>query len=123
MVLLPEDMIADRILMASIILAIVFYFFINGLLTNTIIWQLILLMSREIIAAPFFIAALLLRKIPLPQARLIGKATTLFQGITFPMILLSWGIAWIFAIITGIVGIISAGYYIKDSLFDQRGHN
>ena len=111
------DIIADRILMISAIIAIVAYFSINNKLTQKMITELALIISREIICAPFFIVAWIFAKRPLPPVRMIGKAVTLFQGITFPMILLGWPIAIYFAGLTAITGIISGILYAKDSCF------
>ncbi len=110
------DMIADRILMISIILAILIYMVSNSIINTLHILLIVLIMSREILALPFFIVAVVCRKRFLPHARLTGKIMTLLQGITFPMIILNWIIAWPFAIITSLIGIICAGYYAYDSV-------
>lgn len=111
------DMIADRVLMISIVLSIFVYSIRAGLINQSNSWLIVIIMAREIISAPFFVFALFMKnKRPLPHARLFGKMATLFQGITFPMILLGWNISRIFAIATCVIGVISAGYYIYDSL-------
>jgi CDP-diacylglycerol--glycerol-3-phosphate 3-phosphatidyltransferase len=113
------DIIADRILMLSLVIAIVAYFFINGLLTQTITLQLLMLISREIVAFPFVITAFIFGKVVLPDARKIGKLTTLLQGITFPIVLLGWSPAFFFAGATCVVGIASGIVYAKDSCFSK----
>lgn len=113
------DIIADRILMISIIITMIYYMISNNLLTSSMLIQLLLILSREIVAAPFFIGALLFKKTPLPHAKLIGKTTTLFQGVAFPMIILGWNISIFFAIVTCVIGIISGIVYAKDSYFSS----
>jgi len=109
------DMFADRILMISAIIGVLSYMQINNLLTQEMITQIILIVSREIIALPFLIIALLSGGVVFPNARKVAKLMTLMQGVTFPMIILGWSIAWYFAVITCIIGIISGIYYAKDS--------
>jgi len=110
------DIVADRILMISIVITLLIYLQINSQLTSHKIFLLLLIMSREIISAPFFVLSSLIKKgIPIPHVRLAGKITTIFQGITFPMIVLGWNIAFYFVILTMISGIISGFFYAFDS--------
>ncbi|MEK6886161.1 MAG: CDP-alcohol phosphatidyltransferase family protein [Nanoarchaeota archaeon] len=110
------DIIADRVLMISIILAILTYLVETQLITTSHILLIVLIISREILALPFFIIAIVVGKRFLPHARFAGKLMTTMQGVTFPMIILNWWIAWPFAIVTSIIGIICAGYYAYDAL-------
>jgi len=110
------DIIADRVLMISIILAILTYMINNNIINSAHILLIILIISREILAFPFLILAVIFRKRFLPHVRYAGKVMTFMQGITFPMIILNWQIAWLFAIVTSIIGIIVAGYYAYDSV-------
>jgi len=56
------DVIADRILMISIVITLILYLTINSQMTNQKIFFLLLIMSREIISAPFFIASLFMKR-------------------------------------------------------------
>jgi cardiolipin synthase len=114
------DMIADRILMLSAIIAILSYMMLNNIITPDHILLIILILSREILSAPFFIIAMTLKRRPIPHARFAGKLMTLMQGITFPTIILGWAIAYVLVAVTCIVGIVSAGYYVYDSLINPN---
>lgn len=110
------DMIADRVLMISLIFALVVYLLSKNMLTPANIELMALLMTREILCFPFLIIALIKKSRAVPHARFAGKLTTTLQGFTFPMIILGWKIAPYFVIATAISGIICAGYYIFDAL-------
>jgi len=111
------DIIADRILMISIVITLILYLQINSQLTNQKIFFLLLIMSREIISAPFFVISFFMKNgLPIPHVRWAGKITTLLQGITFPMIILGWEVAFYFVILTMISGIISGFFYALDSV-------
>jgi len=114
------DFIADRILMIVTITIIILYFNRENMLDNSSVLKFILIMSREIIAAPFALWAFIAKKRLFPQARKIAKLTTLLQGLTLPMILLDWQISLYFAILTCITGAISGILYIHDALFTQK---
>jgi len=110
------DIIADRTLMISIIVTLIFYLIINNDLTSQKLMLMLLIMSREIISTPFFISSLFMKKgRPIPHVRWTGKLTTGLQGITFPMIVLGWQIAIYFVIITLVSGILSGCLYVYDS--------
>lgn len=109
------DIIADRTLMISLVVSILIYLNINNLITDKNIWFIVLIMSREIFSFPFVLLSLLLKGRVMPHARLTGKMMTVFQGITFPTIILGWSIALPFTIITCLTGIICASYYAYDS--------
>ncbi len=114
------DMFADRILMISIVLAIIAYMQVNNLLIEPMIIQIIMLMAREIISTPFFIMAIVMRLNVFPNARKIAKLTTLLQGLSLPMIILGWQISIFFSLATLITGIISGIYYARDTLFAKN---
>ncbi|MCX8158987.1 MAG: CDP-alcohol phosphatidyltransferase family protein [Candidatus Pacearchaeota archaeon] len=113
------DMIADRFLVIGVILFILMEHSITKSLTNYEFVQFLLIMTREIVAFPFAIIALASGN-AFPKVRIIGKATTVLQGISFPMILLSSDyvifskISIFFSILTAISGLISGFKYIKD---------
>jgi len=112
------DMIADRILIAGVVLAIIIKFSLDGLLTESHYFQLIFMLLREILTTPVAFVTMAAGG-GIPQVRFIGKATTTVQSITFPMILLSvfyefFSFSLYFAIATGIVGFIASIYYIYD---------
>lgn len=119
------DIIADRFLMISTVAVVLFLLFSKDLLSNGHIIQILIIMSREIITAPFAVVALIQRK-TLPHAKLLGKATTMLQGFAFPAVVLeifypifsfSIYLVWI----TFIVGIFSAIQYIKDWYLIEKG--
>ena len=117
------DIIADRVLLVGVMTAVVLEFTIRGIITPSNLLEIALVMSREIIAFPFALLLLISGR-EIPPARFIGKLTTFMQGIVVPIILLSifFEIKFSFylAILTGIAGVVSASYFIKDSL-EARG--
>lgn len=114
------DIIADRILMISLVVTLFVYMNLNNFLNNKNIIFILLLMTREILCAPFFLIALVLGKRPLPHARFAGKLTTTFQGIGFPMVILNWNIGTYLAIATSVAGIFCFFYYIYDSIINPN---
>ena len=89
------------------------------ILTRIQLLQIFLILSREIMAFPFVLMALIFRKGIITKVRFSGKLTTVMQGITFPLIILSifykiFGFSLYFAIVTSITGLASAFYYIYD---------
>lgn len=116
------DIIADRILLIGMMIAILIEFSIRGILSPAKLLEIALVMSREIIAFPFALLLLISGK-ELPHSRFIGKLTTFVQGIVVPIVLLSIFFEISFsiylAIATGIIGAISASYFIKDSLAEE----
>lgn len=112
------DMIADRFLMFGTILAVLIAFSSNGYFDAYEYLQIFMIMSREIITFPFALIVMTAGK-GIPKARSIGKWTTFMQGVSFPCIILAvfypvFSFSIYLSIATGIAGIISAGYYIKD---------
>jgi len=113
------DMIADRFLFIGTISAIMIFNIIQGYFNDHDILLIILLLTREIISLPFAIIGFLLKK-PIPQAKFIGKLTTVLQAIAFPLVLLRWDIAIYTSSITAAVGFFSALTYVKDLNFFKQ---
>lgn len=115
------DMIADRVLMISLVLALFIYVYTQNMINTLDIELIFLLMTREIFSAVFFVIAVFKKNSrPVPHARFAGKLTTTLQGVSFPMILLGWKIAVPFSIATAIVGVVCAGYYAYDALINPK---
>lgn len=114
------DMVADRFLMVMVALSSIIKLSIAGDLTHSQLFQIFLLMTREIIASSIVFTSVVFGKgVPIPQVRFIAKITTTLQAITFPMILLGiyydfFRISIYFAVLTSLVGLVSAFYYIND---------
>ena len=104
------DPVVDRVFMILFIAAAFIKF---GIINNELEFRLLpLIMTRELIAAPFWIFA---RKFDLKvNVKNIGKLTTLLQSVTVPIVILNWGIAAYMIIITSITGIFSGITYAKD---------
>jgi len=116
------DMVADRFLLLTTVLAILIKFGVQEMITRGQVSQIFLIISREIINLPFLVMIFMFfgKKIPIPQVRFIGKTTTVMQAIALPLILLditygTYNISLYFAVATGIIGAISALYYIRDT--------
>ena len=113
------DMIADRFLWIGTALAFIISLFLSKETNALALFQLIIIMSREIISAPIAIYALIKQK-PIPKAIFIAKLTTFLQGFAIPLIILSLFYGWItyislpLSIIICITGAISGIQYIKD---------
>ncbi len=113
------DIIADRLLWTGTALAFFVTYSIAGQLDLAHYLQMMFIMSREIVSAPFAISALISGK-QIPHARKIAKATTFIQGFALPALMLSVyypvfsyvSIPLSFVIL--VTGLISASYYIKD---------
>ena len=113
------DIIADRFLWVGTALA----FFVSYGIFGKLDWehgiQLLLIMTREIISAPFALIAFLAGK-PIPHARKIAKVTTLLQGFALPSLILSTiypvfsYLSWPLSIAIAITGFISAMHYMND---------
>ncbi len=118
------DIIADRILLLGTILAFVINFYTRDSFTILNLSQISLVLSREAIAFPFAIYGFVKDK-RIPKVRLIGKATTLAQGLTFPLIILSTQYESLvrpsifFSVVTFAIGLISAGYYATDIINEK----
>jgi len=113
------DMIADRFLWVGTAFAFIFAFGINGELDNLIGLQVLFILTREILSAPFVLIAFS-SGTAMPPARYVAKLTTFLQGIALPALILSTvyhGFSYIsipFSILCFIFGFISAVYYLKD---------
>ena len=114
------DIIADRILMIATVLAIIIKFGSDGILNGWYIFQIIIILSREIISLPSIVMNILSKKIIIPNVRFIGKLTTFMQAIAFPLVLLNVfyypriNFSIYSSIVTSLIGIISGWAYIKD---------
>ncbi len=113
------DMVADRFLWIGTAITLMVVFGMNGIIGNFHAILLLLMLMREIIAAPFaFLAAF--SGHAFPNARFIAKVTTFLQGVGFPAWILSiYYPTWIYlavptAIATAITGTISGILYTKD---------
>ncbi len=113
------DMVADRFLWIGTAVAFVVFFGLRGRLDNLDAIQLLLIMIREIITAPFAITAFFSGAL-FPHTRYIAKATTFIQGFALPALLLSiYYPKWLYlsiplSIALGVIGLISGLYYIRD---------
>ena len=114
------DIIADRILMIATVFAMIIKFGSDGILNGWYIFQIIIILSREIISSPLIVMNILSKKIIIPNVRFIGKLTTFMQAITFPLVLLnafyysSISFSIYFSVVTSLIGIISGWMHIKD---------
>ncbi len=114
------DIIADRIFLVTIMIVVLLEFSMKGLLDSSSIFQIIAVMSREIITFPFALLLVLSGK-KTPEVRYIGKVVTFMQGVTVPIIFLSifynaFAFSIYLAIATGITGIVSALLFANDVL-------
>jgi len=114
------DMVADRFLMIVVGLSAIVKLSIAGDLTHSQLFQIFLLLTREMVASPIIIATVIFGKgLPIPQVKFVGKLTTTLQAITFPMILLGiyydfFRVSIYFAVFTSLVGFTSAFIFIND---------
>ena len=114
-----SDMIADRFLWVGTAIA----FFVSFGLSGKLDWQhgvqLLMIMSRELITAPFALIAFFGGK-DIPHARYIAKVNTLLQGFALPALILSvyypfWAyLSWPLSIVLVVTGFISAMHYLND---------
>ena len=112
------DMIADKVFIIGVVLAVTIKLGMAGFLDESHIIQMFLIMSREIICLPFVLASLFF-KLGIPHVRIPGKVMTFMQSIAVPVLLINifYGIfsfSWYISVITGIVGITASFYYIYD---------
>src|SRR3989344_228360 len=111
------DVIADRFLWVGTAFAFLVSFRMEFMAVEGV--QLLLIMSREIIATPFALSSFFTGK-GIPKTRTIGKATTFIQGFALPSLILSFSypiflyVSAPLSLILGILGTSSALYYIKD---------
>ena len=122
------DMFADRFLWVGTALTLVFVFGVKGRLEPVHGLQILLIMTREIIAAPFALAGLFSGTV-FPPTRYIAKLTTFIQGFALPSLMLSiFYPVWIYvslplAVITGVLGALSGLHYIHDLEFLRERKN
>ncbi len=114
------DVVADRFLMAGVAIAFILSYSLSGLLTQFHIMQIIMIMSRELIALPVAIILLTSGK-GIPKVKWVGKITTALQGFTFPAIMLSisyplFSFSIYMALVTSICGIASGLTFINDAI-------
>jgi phosphatidylglycerophosphate synthase len=113
------DMVADRFLWVGTAIAFIIAFGIRGQLTNLHGIQVVLIMSREIITAPFAIVALLQGR-GIPVVRYIAKVVTFLQGFALPSVILSvfypafTYLSLPLSVVIAMLGFISASHFIKD---------
>ena len=113
------DMIADRFLWVGTALAFLLAYSFAGELNSAYYLQIMFIMIREIVAAPFAIAAFI-RGRPIPQARKMAKATTFIQGFALPALILSVYypifsyLSVPLSLVLLVIGFISASNYIND---------
>jgi phosphatidylglycerophosphate synthase len=113
------DMIADRFLWVGTAFAFLTVLGWRHIMGSLVGIQLLLIMSREITSAPFALVAFFSGN-HLPKVRYVGKATTVLQAFALPSLILSTVypafvyMSLPFSLATGVVGFISAMYYIRD---------
>lgn len=113
------DMIADRFLWIGTAIAFIIVFGRQDFLKGYHGLQLLLIMSREVITAPFSLIAFFSGN-SLPPARYIAKVTTFLQGFALPCLILSISYPWFLlasvplSLAIGITGFLSAMHYIRD---------
>ncbi len=120
------DIVADRILLLSTVIAIVIWSRQSLFLNEVHFIEILLIMTREILAAPFAIYAFFSR-IGIPHARFIGKLTTTLQGIAFPLLVLNlfshiFDFSVYFVLLTAVVGLVSATRYMQDVFMLRKLH-
>ncbi len=114
------DMVADRFFMISFFLFITIKLSSTGLLDKIHFFQFFFVVFRDIITSTIGLTLMSIKEEAFPKVRFIGKITTFMQTVSFPLILLSvfypvFGFSLYFAVVTGILGLISSGYYIFDA--------
>jgi len=113
------DMLADRFLWVGTALAFFVSYGLGGELDWNHYLQLMFIMTREIISAPFAIAAFFTGK-QIPKVRIIAKVVTFIQGFALPSLMLSiyypifLYLSWPLSIVLAVIGFKSAIFYLKD---------
>ncbi|MBU3912902.1 MAG: CDP-alcohol phosphatidyltransferase family protein [Nanoarchaeota archaeon] len=117
------DQFADRFLLVATVISFMVHYPMTGYFGREQIYQMFIMLAREIIGFPFAVAYFILSKHWTPHATHIAKATTVLQAIALPAIVFKMSIAWPFAITTGIIGAFSALNYIRDlkEVYRKRG--
>jgi phosphatidylglycerophosphate synthase len=113
------DVVADRILLIGAMTAFIIEFSMRGIIAPPKMLEIALVMTREIFSLPFALLLVLSQK-GMPKVRFFGKLTTFMQGISVPIVLLgifyNFSFSVYFAVATAVIGLISAVYFMKDSL-------
>ncbi len=113
------DMFADRFLWVGTALTLIFVFGVKGKLEPIHGLQILMIMTREIIALPFALAGLFSGSV-FPPTRYIAKLTTFIQGVALPSLMLSiFYPVWTYlslplSLVIGVAGAISGLHYIHD---------
>ena len=113
------DMFADRFLWVGTALTLIFVFGVKGKLEPIHGLQILMIMTREIIALPFALAGLFSGSV-FPPTRYIDKLTTFIQGVALPSLMLSiFYPVWTYlslplSLVIGVAGAISGLHYIHD---------
>lgn len=107
------DQVIDRVFTGLIVIALLLNSFMNNTFQN-IFLLLILTTSREIVAFPGFLVAVIRQK-DVYRVKYIGKLTTFIQAFSLGAIILGVDWAIFIAIPTCIVGIIAGYDYLKYS--------
>ena len=114
-----SDMVADRFLWIGTSIAFMFAYGLVGALGGIIGIQLLFILTREIISAPFVLIAFP-SGTALPPARYIAKLTTFLQGFALPALMLGTLYPWLIylsfplSVLCFLTGFISAVFYLKD---------
>jgi len=113
------DMVADRFFMIGFFFLIVIRLSSDGLLDKIHLFQIFFIISRDIITSTIGLTLISIKEKAFPKVKFIGKITTFMQTVSFPLILLSvfypvFSFSIYFAVIAGILGLISTGHYIFD---------
>ena len=113
------DMFADRFLWIGTSFAFIFVYGLRGEVHALQGLQILLILTREIISAPFAIAGAFTVSV-FPHARYIAKLTTFLQGFALPAVILSvYYPIWTYlslplSVAIGVTGAISGLHYIHD---------
>ena len=108
------DMVADRILYFGTVISVLIYYSYTGYFGNQEYLQIILISLREIFATPVLLYHFFRGNRRIPPATIPAKATTFFQAVAFPLILLKFWFSWIVVIPCAIFGLYSACEYFLD---------
>jgi len=113
------DMVADRFFMIGFFLLIVMKLSSTGLLDKIHFFQFFFIIFRDVATSTIGLILMSIKEQAFPKVRFIGKITTFMQTVSFPLILLSvfylvFGSPFYFAVVTGVLGLVSSCYYIFD---------
>ena len=119
------DVIADRMLWITTGLCLLIFFPLRGIFDSSQLLQMALIMTREILCAPFTLINLSKHEKVLVPARWSGKITTFLQGFAIPAVILSvyypyFDMSIILAVITSLFGVWAATEYIPNIGFFKK---